>query len=222
MDFTFSLVRLLLYLYNYYKLVISLPAVKDEEYKVAIDISNLPIIILRTKRKTLAIELKDDGLLVRAPKRMSNWDIKDFILSKKDWIERHQKNINERRELQKQYQPYTEEELKELAKKAKEIIPAKVRRYAEIVGVSYGRITIRCQTTRWGSCSSKGNLNFNCLLMELPDEVIDSVIVHELCHRKHMNHSKAFYDEVESVFPEYKKCRNWLKENGHMYLSRLP
>jgi len=189
---------------------------------VAIDISNLPIIILRTKRKTLAIELKDDGLLVRAPKRMSNWDIKDFILSKKDWIERHQKNINERRELQKQYQPYTEEELKELAKKAKEIIPAKVRRYAEIVGVSYGRITIRCQTTRWGSCSSKGNLNFNCLLMELPDEVIDSVIVHELCHRKHMNHSKAFYDEVESVFPEYKKCRNWLKENGHMYLSRLP
>lgn len=186
------------------------------------DIANLPITILRSKRKTLSLELKDDGLLVRAPKRMSNREIQAFILSKKDWIEKHQKIIEERCELQKLYPPYTEDELKALAKKAKEIILAKVKHYAEIVGVSYGRITIRCQKTRWGSCSSKGNLNFNCLLMELPDEIIDSVVVHELCHRKHMNHSKAFYDEVESVFPEYKKCRKWLKENGHIYLSRLP
>lgn len=186
------------------------------------DIANLPITILRSKRKTLSLELKDDGLLVRAPKRMSNREIQAFILSKKDWIEKHQKIIEERRELLKQYPIYTEDELKKLVKKAKDIIPAKVKHYAEIVGVSYWRITIRCQKTRWGSCSSKGNLNFNCLLMELPDEIIDSVVVHELCHRKHMNHSKAFYAEVESVFPEYKKCRKWLKENGHIYLSRLP
>ena len=184
--------------------------------------TNFPITILRTKRKTLSIELKDNGLLVRTPKRMSNRDIQAFILSKNDWIEKHQKIIEERRELLKQYPSYTEDDLKEFAKKAKEIIPAKVKYYAEIVGVCYGRITIRCQKTRWGSCSSKGNLNFNCLLMELPDEIIDSVVVHELCHRKHMNHSKAFYDEVDSVLPEYKKCRKWLKENGHIYLSRLP
>ena len=187
-----------------------------------IDVENIPINILRTKRKTISLELKNDGLLVRAPKRMSNREIQMFILSKKDWIEKHQKIIEERRELLKQYPPYTEEELKELAKKAKAIIPAKVKHYAKIIEVSYGRITIRCQKTRWGSCSSKGNLNFNCILMELPDEIIDSVVVHELCHRKHMNHSKAFYDEVESVLPEYKKCRKWLKENGHIYLSRLP
>ena len=186
------------------------------------DITNLPTTILRSKRKTISIELKDDGLLVRAPKRMSNREIQAFILSKKDWIEKHKKIINERRELQKLYPPYTEDELKELAKKAKEIIPAKVKHYAEIVDVNYGRITIRCQKTRWGSCSSKGNLNFNCLLMELPDEIIDSVVVHELCHRKHMNHSKEFYAEVESVFPGYKRCRKWLKENGHIYLSRFP
>ena len=189
---------------------------------MTIDSINLPTTILRTKRKTISIELKDDGLLVRAPKRMSNRDIRAFVLLKKDWIEKHQKIIEERRELLKQYPIYTEDELKVLAKKAKDIIPAKVKHYAEIVGVSYGRITIRCQKTRWGSCSSKGNLNFNCLLMELPDKIIDSVVVHELCHRKHMNHSKAFYDEVESVFPEYKKCRKWLKENGHIYLIRLP
>jgi len=186
------------------------------------DIEKMCTTILRTKRKTLSIELKEEGLLVRAPKRMSNREIQAFILSKKDWIEKHQKIIEERREILNQYPPYIEEELKDLAKKAKEIIPAKVKYYAEIVGVSYGRITIRCQKTRWGSCSSKGNLNFNCLLMELPDEIIDSVVIHELCHRKHMNHSKTFYDEVESVLPEYKKCRKWLKENGHIYLSRLP
>ena len=186
------------------------------------DIEKMCTTILRSKRKTLSIELKEEGLLVRAPKRMSNREIQAFILSKKDWIEKHQKIMEERRELLKQYPPYTEDELKELAKKAKEIIPAKVKHYADVVGVTYGRITIRCQKTRWGSCSSKGNLNFNCLLMELPDEIIDSVVVHELCHRKHMNHSKEFYAEVESVFPEYKRCRKWLKENGNIYRSRLP
>lgn len=187
-----------------------------------INITNLPTTILRTKRKTLSLKLKDDGLLVRVPKRMSNREIQAFILSKKAWIEKHQKIIKERRELLKQYPPYTADELKALTKKAKEIIPVKVKHYAGIVGVSYGRITIRCQKTRWGSCSSKGNMNFNCLLMELPDEIIDSVVVHELCHRKHMNHSKTFYTEVEKIFPEYKKCRKWLKENGSIYLSRLP
>lgn len=193
-----------------------------ERLSVPVDITSLPTTILRSKRKTISIELKDDGLLVRAPWHMSKRKIQSFIQMKSDWIEKHQKIIEERRELLKQYPSYTEEELKDLAKKAKEIIPSKVKHYAEIVGVSYGRITIRCQKTRWGSCSSKGNLNFNCLLMELPDEIIDSVVIHELCHRKHMNHSKTFYAEVESVFPEYKRCRKWLRENGNIYLSRLP
>lgn len=102
------------------------------------------------------------------------------------------------------------------------VIPEKVRHYAPLVGVDYGRITIRNQRTRWGSCSSKGNLNFNYLLMLLPDDVIDSVVVHELCHRKHMNHSPQFYAEVERVFPEYKSSNKWLNENGGIYLSRLP
>ncbi|MBQ6684544.1 MAG: M48 family metallopeptidase, partial [Firmicutes bacterium] len=90
----------------------------------------------------------------------------------------------------------------------------RVAHYAPLVGVDYGRITIRNQKTRWGSCSSQGNLNFNCLLMLFPDEVIDSVVVHELCHRKHMNHSAKFYKEVERVFPEYRKWHQWLNENG--------
>ena len=68
----------------------------------------------------------------------------------------------------------------------------------------------------------KSNLNFNCLLVLLPDEIIDSVIVHELCHRKQMNHSAKFYAEIEKVFPDYNCCRQWLKQNGNKYMSRIP
>ena len=83
-----------------------------------------------------------------------------------------------------------------LADQAVKTIPEKVRYYAPLVGVTYGRITIRNQRTRWGSCSSKGNLNFNCLLMLAPPEVLDSVVVHELCHRKEMNHSKMKWNQL--------------------------
>ena len=108
----------------------------------------------------------------------------------------------------------TLDKIKALADQALEIIPTRVEYFAKIIGVTYGNITIRNQKTRWGSCSSKGNLNFNCLLMLAPPEVLDYVVVHELCHRKQMNHSKAFWSEVEKVFPDYKKSIKWLKEEG--------
>ena len=117
-------------------------------------------------------------------------------------------------------QPLSEEELKGLAKKALQIIPERVEYFSKLVGVSYGHITIRNQKTRWGSCSSKGNLNFNCLLMLTPPEVLDYVVVHELCHRKEMNHSKAFWSEVEKVIPNYRKLRKWLSDEGHSIFLR--
>ena len=86
-----------------------------------------------------------------------------------------------------------------------------------MLGVTYGRITIRNQRSKWGSCSSKGNLNFNCLLMLTPPEVIDS----ELCHRKEMNHSERFYAEVLRIFPDYYKWNKWLKENGGAIIARM-
>lgn len=86
-------------------------------------------------------------------------------------------------------------------------------------GEKYNWVAIRRQCTRWGSCSSNGNLNFNCLLVLLPDEIIDSVVVHELCHRKQMNQSSEFYAEFEKIFPDYKRCRLWLKQNGCRYMS---
>lgn len=182
----------------------------------------IPVNIIYSNRKTIAIELKTDGIIVRAPKRMTRREIDVFLNEKRGWIEKHWDRVQERKKQAEGLGPFTMEEIYALADKALAIIPEKVRKYASIVGVTYGRITIRNQRSRWGSCSGKGNLNFNCLLMLFPDEVIDYVVVHELCHRKHMNHSAAFYAEVERVFPEYRRCQNWLKENGGLYLSRLP
>ena len=85
------------------------------------------------------------------------------------------------------------------------------------MGVSYGSITVREQKTRWGSCSAKGNLNFNWKLVLMPEEILDYVVVHELAHRLQMNHSTEFWDEVEKILPDYRNRRQWLKENGQKY-----
>ncbi len=190
---------------------------------MALNISeNIRVNIIRSNRKTLSIQLKSGEIIARAPLRMKDKEIHSFIDSKKSWIEKNLTKIEEREKAISEVQPFTQEEINALAEKAKTIIPERVKYYAPKIGVTYNRITIRCQRTRWGSCSSKGNLNFNCLLALFPIEVIDSVVVHELCHRKHMNHSPQFYAEIEKVFPEYKKWHKWLSDNGGVYMGRLP
>ena len=183
---------------------------------------NAEVSVIRSGRKTVSIQVKPNEVIIRAPMRMKEKEIEKFVESKRNWIEKHLKTLSEKQKALENIEPYSDEEIRSFIKKAKEIIPKKVEFYAEKIGVTYNRITIRCQRTRWGSCSSKGNLNFNCLLVLLPDEIIDSVIVHELCHRKHMNHSAKFYEEVEKVFPEYRKCHEWLNRNGSKYMSRIP
>ena len=176
--------------------------------------------ILYSSRKTLALEIKDPGeLLVRAPKGLSRQKILDFVAEKKNWIQKHMKRIEERKKEQGIFAQVSGEELQMLTTAAKREIPGIVERYAKIMGVDYGRITIRHQKTRWGSCSSKGNLNFNCYLMLAPQEVLEYVVVHELAHRREMNHSKAFWKIVEQYKPNYKWSKRWLKEEGVKLLS---
>ena len=103
-----------------------------------------------------------------------------------------------------------------------ETLKASENKHRFRVGVTYGRITIRNQRTRWGSCSAKGNLNFNCLLMKAPPEVLDYVVVHELCHRLEMNHSPRFWAQVERVLPDYKVSRKWLREHGNELMDLNP
>lgn len=189
-----------------------------EQNSMSIDWNEIDL--RRSKRKTLAMEIQPNGnIVVRAPMRMSERQIVKFVESHEDWIRKHRAKM----ELSQQetVEPLTAEEIDALANKAMEVIPERVKHYAPLVGVTYGRITIRNQKTKWGSCSSKGNLNFNCLLMLMPMEVIDSIVVHELCHRKYMNHSKDFYEEIYRVYPEYDRWNRWLKKNGSQIMRRM-
>ncbi len=173
--------------------------------------------IIRSKRKTMSLEVRYDGkVIVRAPLRISMKEIFSFVEKHERWIDRQLQKIADAPK--EDILSLSDNEIRFLKDDAHKYIPGKVAYYAEKIGVTYGRITIRHQKTRWGSCSSKGNLNFNCLLMLTPPQVVDSVIVHELCHRKYMNHSDKFYAEVLRVYPEYYKWDRWLKENGRRYV----
>ena len=181
--------------------------------------SDITVAIIRSGRKSIGLEVKPDGqVIVRVPQKLPEREISRFVIQHADWIQKHQELVKQQRQKNPQPRMRSVEEIQKLADQALQVIPQRVAYYAPKVGVTYGKITIRNQKTRWGSCSSRGNLNFNCLLMLAPPEVIDSVVVHELCHRKEMNHSDRFYQEVLRVFPDYWKWNQWLKEHGNQLL----
>lgn len=175
--------------------------------------------LIRSERKKLTVSVKADGrIAVRAPHMLGTEQIEAFLSANSELIMRHAEEAKRKNAGVKRL---TEQELSRLFEKAEKVIPEKAAHFAEKIGVTYSRITIRAQRTRWGSCSVNGNLSFNALLMLMPDEVIDSVVIHELCHRKEMNHQAGFYELLYSVCPDYDKCRAWLKEHGGAILRRL-
>ncbi len=170
--------------------------------------------IIKTRRKTIGLEISPDlQITVRAPYHLSDVRIREFVESKQTWILKHLAIMQDRQA----HDPIpagviSDKELRHMTEEARIIIPERVKYFAKIIGVTYGRITIRHQKTRWGSCSSSGNLNFNCMLMATSPELIDYVVVHELCHRKQMNHSPLFWKEVEEIIPDYRDLRSRLRE----------
>lgn len=184
----------------------------------------MEVTVIKSNRKTMAIQVNADlTVTVRVPRQAMKKDIDRILKEKEPWILAHIDQIRKKKAEYEASQPerLTKAEINELADKALKVIPERAEYFAKIIGVNYGRITIRNQKTRWGSCSSKGNLNFNCLLMLTPPEVIDYVVVHELCHRKEMNHSKDFWREVEKVLPNYLDQVKWLKDEGSNVMRRM-
>lgn len=178
--------------------------------------------VRRSKRKSAAIKITADmQIVVFVPLYVSDNEIEKMVISKSKWIDEHmlkvQSTVDERSKLEK----ITFEQVKELADQAVEYIPKRVKYYAEKENFVYNKITIKNLVSRWGSCSTKGNLNFNCLLMLTPDYVIDYIVVHELCHLREMNHSEKFWAEVEKIMPDYQRAELWLKQNGGNLISRM-
>lgn len=186
-------------------------------------LEKIEYIIKKSRRRTISVQITpDQKLLVKAPTYTSIKEVEDFLREKRDWILKQINRTKVQSQQAAQMGILSEKEIRKLKRDAKKIIPERVEYYAKLSGITYNRIFIRLQKSRWGSCSVEGNLNFNALLALMPMEVLDSVVVHELCHRRHMDHSKAFYDEVLKIFPEYKKWDKWLKINGPAYQLRVP
>lgn len=173
--------------------------------------------LTRSARKTISIRIGQEGNIeVRAPLWCPQEQIEELLDRKREWILRNQARKKEQGKLQREH-ALTQEE-KVLAKKAaRSRLEERVRFYSEKMGVSCGRIAVREQKTRWGSCSGKGNLNFNWKLILMPPEILDYVVVHELAHRREMNHSRAFYRIVAGVLPDYRMRERWLREHGGEY-----
>lgn len=177
----------------------------------------MEIKIIRSRRKTISLEIGLDLVVIlRVPMGISEKEIEEILKRKESWIIYHLESMkNKKKKIEDLSLPkLSNSEIRALADQALTYIPDRVKYFANLMNVTYGKITIRNQKTRWGSCSSSGNLNFNCKLMLTPPEVIDYVIVHELCHRLQMNHSKKFWHEVEKVLPDYKIQKNWLKSHN--------
>ena len=185
---------------------------KEELVKIA----GLSVLLVRSSRKTLAVQIRADGTVIaRAPLRMPKDRILCFLSEKASWIRMQQGRMQERENMRQQARIHLDAaQEKELRERAKSVLAQRTAYFARQIGVTYGKITVRDQKTRWGSCSQTGNLNFNFRLILAPSEVLDYVVVHELCHRRQMNHSAQFWQEVAQVLPDYRKRKAWLTENG--------
>lgn len=175
----------------------------------------IPVILERGKRKTLSIQITQDvQLQIKAPMLMPEREIVRFINQRIFWIYKQAKRMQKDNELRV---CRDDKEIQELREKARVVLCERTEFFAKKLGVTYSKIRIGNQRTRWGSCSSKGTISYNWKLILMPTAVMDYVVVHELCHLIEMNHSPRFWNMVEQVMPNYKEYRRWIKENGSRY-----
>ncbi len=181
-------------------------------------IYELPYSVVRSRRRTCEISISAEGeITLRLPLGASEEQIRRLLSEKRHWLITHYLEAKERT-ARRPVSDLTDSQRTALEKRyieaAREYFPKRVTYFLPLTGGCFQRITIRDQKTRWGSCSARGTLSFNWRLMLAPPAVLDYVVVHELCHLTHMNHSAAFWALVESVCPDYRIHRKWLKEHG--------
>ena len=164
--------------------------------------------VIYSRRKTIAISIVDCGVVIKAPIGTSDKILRDVVAKHSQWIS---KSIEKQAKKQAMYKELSEGDIKLLKKAAKKYFTEKTEYYAKIMGIDYGRITITSAKTRFGSCSSLGNIAYSYRLMLYPEPAREYVVVHELAHRREMNHSANFYAIIESVLPDYKARKSLLK-----------
>ena len=190
-----------------------------ETFYLQTEKGKLRIEVIRSGRKSLGLEVKADGSVkARVPYGASRRDVAAFLEKYQGWILRKQEQFRRREQVKTEETRNGRPELpawENLSagdkKKIKEKITERVMLFSRQMGVTVGRITIRNQKTRWGSCSAQGNVNFNYRLYYMPEALLDYVVIHELAHRRQMNHSPKFWREVERFCPDYKKRKAELK-----------
>ena len=165
--------------------------------------------IIRSRRKTLALEItRDCRVLVRAPMRLSAAAIKAFVEKHAGWIDRHL--ARQRKQAASAPPEPTVEEIAALKAAARAILPEKVAYWSHRMGVTPTGIKITTARKRYGSCSGKNSLCFSCFLMNCPEEAIDLVVVHELCHIREKNHGPRFYALLSHYLPDHAERKKLL------------
>lgn len=176
----------------------------------------MDIPVIRSKRKTLSLQIRDGSAVIRAPFWATDAEIESFVQKHKGWLEKNLQKANTDPPLL-----LSPEQKRLLIERAKDVFAERCAYFSEKMGLSYGKISVRMQQTRWGSCSRSGNLSFNALLMLAPPQVLDSVVTHELCHLVHMDHSADFYEMLYRFCPDYPLCRQWLRDHGTQLMAQI-
>ncbi len=171
--------------------------------------------IIKSKRKSIEIQISSEGkLIVRAPIHATNSQILDFVQLKSPWVQRQRDRVLKNLQNVKRLSQIQLCKIPEMKHQAFIIINKRVGYYTKITGLKNHKVRISSAKTRWGSCSVTNNLSFNWRLILAPECVLDYVVIHEIIHIKHKNHSKIFWKELEKYYSDYKNAKKWLRDNS--------
>ena len=164
-----------------------------------------------SRRRSVGIQVTPDaGVVFRVPRWFSG-SLNRVLEKHASWILKKQDFLKTHFQEKEKQEVVSVEALKQYRLQAFQKIGESIARFQPLIGIPPKKISIRNQKTRWGSCNKRHHLSFNWRLVLLPSEILDYVVVHELCHMVHLNHSKSFWGKVESILPDYREKRRWLR-----------